>query len=122
MFSTGFGCPGSSGGRRRYPPPRLVRGLCRRLSLRASWAYTIGFDETLDHPELVAFDLPKTSANALFWRSFDAVRKRQLVIEDGLQAPFTDTRCGSRRSQSPEPKGPLRGEPLNDVVAAAGGL
>lgn len=51
-----------------------------------SWAYTIGFDETLDHPELVAFDLPKASANELFWRSFEALRKGDFVIEDGLQA------------------------------------
>ncbi|CAN7584590.1 DUF4262 domain-containing protein [Phenylobacterium sp. LjRoot225] len=62
-----------------------------------SWAYTIGFDESLDHPELVAFDLPKAVANELFWRSFEAARTRQLAIEDGLQAPFTDTRCVWRK-------------------------
>lgn len=62
-----------------------------------SWGYSIGFDETLDLPEMIAFDLPKASANQLFWRSFEAQRTGELVIEDGLQAPFTDTRCVWRK-------------------------
>jgi hypothetical protein len=62
-----------------------------------SWAYTIGLDETLDHPELVAFDLPRSSASELFARSFEAIRTGTMVIEDGLQAPFTETRCVWRK-------------------------
>lgn len=62
-----------------------------------SWAYTVGFDETLNHPEMIAFDLPKASANGLFSSSFEAIRSGELVIEDGQQAPFTDTRCVWRK-------------------------
>jgi uncharacterized protein DUF4262 len=62
-----------------------------------SWAYTIGFDETLDHPELIAFDLPRAAASELFARSFAAIRERSLMIEDGLQGPFTETRCVWRK-------------------------
>lgn len=62
-----------------------------------SWAYTIGFDESLNQPELVVFDLPKPSANQLFWRSFEALRQGHLALEDGGQAPFTDARCVWRK-------------------------
>src|SRR4051794_11012998 len=52
-----------------------------------SWAYTQGFDETLDHPELVVFDLPRPSATRLFWQVFQQVKAGVLVIEDGLTWP-----------------------------------
>jgi len=52
-----------------------------------SWAYTQGFDETLDHPELVVFDLPRPSATQLFGQVFQQVKAGALVIEDGLIWP-----------------------------------
>jgi hypothetical protein len=52
-----------------------------------TWAYTIGFDETLGHPEIVVFDVPKASAAGLFARAFDDIRSGDLVIEDGLEWP-----------------------------------
>jgi hypothetical protein len=48
-----------------------------------TWAYTIGFDETLDQPEIIVFDAPRRSASALFWRTFEALRSGSLVLEDG---------------------------------------
>jgi hypothetical protein len=51
------------------------------------WAYTLGFDETLEHPELIVFDLPKRSANAMFHQVYAEVKSGALVIEDGLDWP-----------------------------------
>lgn len=55
-----------------------------------AWAYTIGFDETLDHPEIVLFDVPQASANEVMWRVFSDVKSGALVIEDGLVWPPGD--------------------------------
>lgn len=47
-------------------------------------SYTIGFDETLDHPELIIFDVPGDAANEVFWQVFKQIRDGQLVLTDGL--------------------------------------
>ena len=36
-------------------------------STAPTWTYTIGFDETLGQPEVIVFDIPQDSANALLW-------------------------------------------------------
>lgn len=48
-----------------------------------TWAYTIGFDETLDQPELIIFDLPQAIANELMSMAFTEIRDGALVLEDG---------------------------------------
>ena len=62
-----------------------------------TWAYTIGFDETLDHPEIVVCDATRPAATRLFWRVFDEVRSGALVIEDGLAWPPEED-CRSART------------------------
>lgn len=49
-----------------------------------TWAYTVGLDESLDQPELIVFDAPQESVNALFWGAYEALKDGSLVLEDGL--------------------------------------
>jgi hypothetical protein len=62
-----------------------------------TWAYTIGFDETLDHPEIVVFDVTQGAASQLFWRVFHEVRAGELRIDDGLKWPPEEPRCTWRK-------------------------
>jgi hypothetical protein len=48
-----------------------------------SWAYTVGFRETLGAPEIIVFDLPPTSANELFHEIFRQLGAGELVLRDG---------------------------------------
>ncbi len=48
-----------------------------------AWTYSIGFDETLDQPEVVIFDLRKESANALLWQAYNELKDGKLRFEDG---------------------------------------
>ena len=48
-----------------------------------SWAYSIGFDETLDQPEVVIFDAPPADANRLLWEVFSELKTGALTLEDG---------------------------------------
>lgn len=48
-----------------------------------SWAYTIGFRETLGAPEIIVFDLPVGVANDLFHEVFRQLRAGELVLRDG---------------------------------------
>ena len=52
-----------------------------------TWTYTIGFDETLGQPEVIVFDLPQDSANALLWEVFTQLKDGRLVLEDGKVWP-----------------------------------
>jgi hypothetical protein len=48
-----------------------------------TWAYTMGFQDTLGQPEVIVFDIPKDSANALLWEVFAQLKDGRLVLEDG---------------------------------------
>lgn len=52
-----------------------------------TWVYTLGFDETLNQPEIIVFDLPQTDANRLLWQVFDELRAGLLVLDDGKAWP-----------------------------------
>jgi hypothetical protein len=48
-----------------------------------TWAYTIGYQRSLGAPEIVVFDIPQESANALFFEVFREIQSRELVVRDG---------------------------------------
>lgn len=48
-----------------------------------TWVYTLGFDETLNQPEIVVFDVQQTDANPLLWRAYEELKSGGLVLEDG---------------------------------------
>lgn len=48
-----------------------------------AWTYSLGFDETLNQPEVVIFDVPQESAQTLLWQAFDELKNGQLQFEDG---------------------------------------
>jgi hypothetical protein len=48
-----------------------------------TWAYTIGFQQSLGAPEVVVFDVAKDSANGLFHEIYNDLRSEKLVIRDG---------------------------------------
>jgi hypothetical protein len=50
----------------------------------AFWTYTIGFDETLNHPEIVTSGHSYRVTQDLFGRAYDAIRRGDLRIEDGM--------------------------------------
>jgi len=102
---------------------RLILGLQRRVAERAldrrirrrgwtgvyigdygaapAWAYTLGFEETLDHPEILVFDVPPASAANLFDRVFRELRAGELIIEDGLRWPAEEPDAGVWRKVHP---------------------
>jgi hypothetical protein len=49
-----------------------------------SWVYTVGFDETLAHPELIMFDTPYEAAAGEIHSAFEQLRSGELTIEDGM--------------------------------------
>ena len=49
---------------------------------RPRYAYTVGFDETLGHPELIVCDLPARAAFKLFEDVFRGIRTGELWLED----------------------------------------
>lgn len=48
-----------------------------------TWAYTIGFHSTFGAPEVVAFDIPKATANGLFQEIYGDLRAGRFVMRDG---------------------------------------
>lgn len=62
-----------------------------------TWAYTVGFAETLGGPELVVFDVPKLAANDILSHMFHELKAGRLVIADGDEALGADKRCIWRR-------------------------
>ena len=52
-----------------------------------TWVYTVGFDETLDLPEILVFDVPKDAAIRLFWQVHSELKDGMLVLEDGKVWP-----------------------------------
>lgn len=49
------------------------------------WQYTIGFDESLGHPEIVVGGLPPGAADTLFGPLYQAIKHGVLRIEDGAR-------------------------------------
>ena len=49
------------------------------------WTYTIGFDETLDHPEIVISGHSPRLTDEVLGRVCDAVKNGELAVEDGLR-------------------------------------
>lgn len=49
-----------------------------------SWVYTVGFDETLRHPELIIFDTPYEAAAMELHTAFEGLRSGELKLEDGM--------------------------------------
>jgi hypothetical protein len=47
-----------------------------------TWAYTIGFHASLGASEVIVFDIPRTSANALFYEIYDDLTSGKLVMRD----------------------------------------
>jgi hypothetical protein len=62
-----------------------------------AWAYTVGFDETLDHPELVLFDSPRKSAAHTLACFYDEIRAGRMVVEEGADPGASNTRCVWRK-------------------------
>lgn len=63
-----------------------------------SWVYTIGFDETLGHPELIIFDTHYEAAAGEFHDAFEQLRSGELTIEDGMTwSEHEGGRCVVRR-------------------------
>lgn len=52
-------------------------------STAPTWAYTIGYQRSLGAPEIIVFDIPQESANALFFEIFREIQSGDLVIRDG---------------------------------------
>ena len=48
-----------------------------------TWAYTMGFHASLRAPEVIVFDLPKASANGLFYEIYNDLKAGRLVMRDG---------------------------------------
>ncbi len=48
-----------------------------------TWAYSIGFHMTLGAPEVIVFDLPMASTNALFHEVYSDLKDGGLVLRDG---------------------------------------
>lgn len=74
-----------------------------------TWVYSVGFDGALDQPEIVIFDVPQESANAMMWEAFRSLGDGSLVLEDGKDwADEPDGRCVWRKvhpSQIDSPDG-----------------
>ena len=49
-----------------------------------SWVYTVGFDETLGHPELILFDAPYEFAATEFHAAFEGIKSGGLLLADGM--------------------------------------
>lgn len=67
-----------------------------------TWAYTIGLDGTLDHPELVVFDLTREDATEVFWTAIDEIRAGTLKLEDGVAWPAASDAPGVWRKVHPD--------------------
>lgn len=62
-----------------------------------AWAYTVGFDETLNHPELVVFDMPKLAAAGALAHVYDEVQAGRMRLEDGALVEGANVRCAWRK-------------------------
>ena len=52
-------------------------------STAPTWAYTTGFQDLLGAPEIIVFDVPQASANALFHEISGEIKAGKLTIRDG---------------------------------------
>lgn len=52
-----------------------------------TWAYSVGFAETLGQPEVIVFDLPQDAADALLGEVFTQLKDGRLALEDGRVWP-----------------------------------
>src|SRR5215218_2414031 len=50
-------------------------------STAPTWVYTVGFDETLNQPEVIVFDVTQEIANQLLWMVFEELRSGSLVLK-----------------------------------------
>lgn len=66
-----------------------------------TWAYTMGFAETLGQPEMIVFDAPAAVANGLFHRAFEELRSGALTMEDGKAWVVEGDRIGVWRQVHP---------------------
>lgn len=48
-----------------------------------TWTYTMGLEESLGQPELIIFDIPQSSANAILWTAYEELKSGELVLRDG---------------------------------------
>jgi hypothetical protein len=56
-------------------------------STAPTWAYTVGFRGSLGAPEIIVFDVPQASADAIFHEAFRQIQAGELVIADGEPWP-----------------------------------
>jgi hypothetical protein len=52
-------------------------------SIAPTWAYTIGFRSSLGAPEIIVFDLPQASANAVFHEVYRQLKSGEIALGDG---------------------------------------
>jgi hypothetical protein len=81
-----------------------------------SWAYTIGFQGALGAPEIILFDVPKESANALFHEAFRQLKFGELVLCDGepwvlpgVEKPIVWRKVHASRLYDNDPENPWLG-------------
>jgi hypothetical protein len=56
-------------------------------STAPTWAYTVGFRATFSAPEIIVFDVPQASADAIFHEVFHQIKAGELVVADGEPWP-----------------------------------
>jgi len=61
----------------------MDRDLRRGLSLHPDLGLHDRFDETLNQPEIVVFDIPRKGASELLWTTFERLKSGELVLDDG---------------------------------------
>jgi hypothetical protein len=88
--------------------------------------YTVGFEETLSHPELIIFDTPYDVAVREFRTAFEGLRHGELRLEDGMVWAEDDQgRCVLRKvhpSQADRGWFGLAGERRRGLKGAREGL
>ena len=66
--------------------------------LAPRYSYSVGFDETFGHPELIVFDQPWETASAEFFHVRERLFRNQLELEDGMVwIESEDGRCVWRK-------------------------
>ncbi len=48
-----------------------------------SWVYSVGFDELLDQPEIIVFDVTREAATDLLWEAYQQLKDGELRLDDG---------------------------------------
>lgn len=71
-----------------------------------TWTYTLGFEETLNQPEVVIFDVTQEAANTILWTAYEELKAGTLILEDGARwhEEDTDSRLVWRRVHSSQVK------------------